>query len=160
MSQDETDSIAETEADRDMKRERDHDGDREAAGAINLTSRWIKIMMVVAMTFKAHKTNIIEISRNLFPSKALLCPNHSTLRPRERGRKYFLFFRNWFLSREIYNFQCLFFLCLEICVILSDWSLGPGASHFHEPPTGKLSSCPENHHTKNQGWDLSYKSLY
>jgi len=37
--EDETDSIAETEADRDMKRERDHDGDREAAGAINLTSR-------------------------------------------------------------------------------------------------------------------------
>ena len=55
--QDETDSIAETEADRDMKRERDHDGDREAAGAINLTSRWIKIMMMVAITVKAHKTN-------------------------------------------------------------------------------------------------------
>ena len=36
--QDETDSIAETEADREMKRERESDGDREG-GAINLTSR-------------------------------------------------------------------------------------------------------------------------
>ena len=36
--QDETDSIAETEADREMKRERESEGDREG-GAINLTSR-------------------------------------------------------------------------------------------------------------------------
>ena len=36
--QDETDSIAETEADREMKRERENEGDREG-GAINLTSR-------------------------------------------------------------------------------------------------------------------------
>merc|ERR1719295_778877 len=36
--EDETDSIAETEADREMKRERESDGDREG-GAINLTSR-------------------------------------------------------------------------------------------------------------------------
>ena len=36
--QDETDSIAETEADREMKREREGEGDREG-GAINLTSR-------------------------------------------------------------------------------------------------------------------------
>ena len=39
--QDETDSIAETEADREMKRERENEGDREG-GAINLTSRYLQ----------------------------------------------------------------------------------------------------------------------
>ena len=42
------------------------------------------------------------------------------------------------------SFPLFVFPLFGICVILSDWSLGPEASHLFDQPTRKLCSCPEH----------------
>ena len=69
----------------------------------------------------------------------------------EVGNNFFqIFFWKYFFqivfSPE--RFPLFVFPLFGICVIRSDWSLGPGASHLFDQPTGKLCSCPELFQTK------------